>query len=80
MTTDDRPRSTGSPQSTAHLLELQTLFSKATGIEAIHLKKTISKILKKEELLVKQKNKPLSQYSEILNLFTPLFVIRNSGS
>ncbi|MEY3643870.1 MAG: hypothetical protein RLZZ207_564 [Bacteroidota bacterium] len=38
------------------------------------------KIQKRVVLLVKQKNKPLSQYSEFLNLFTPLFVIRNSGS
>jgi len=30
-------------------------------------------------LLVKPKNQPLSQYSEILNLFTPFFVIRSSG-
>ena len=37
------------------------------------------KIQKRVVLLVKQKNQPLSQYSEILNLFTPFFVIRSSG-
>jgi len=37
------------------------------------------KIQKKFLLLVKPKNQPLSQYSEILNLFTPFFVIRSSG-
>jgi hypothetical protein len=36
--------------------------------------------LKKEELLVKPKNQPLSQNPEILNLLTPFFVIRSSGS
>ena len=30
-------------------------------------------------MLVKPKNQPLSQYSKILNLFTPFFVIRSSG-
>ena len=38
------------------------------------------KIQKKVLLLVKPKNQPLSQYSEILNHFTPFFVIRSSGS
>ena len=37
------------------------------------------KIQKRVVLLVKQKNKPLSQYSKILNLLTPFFVIRSSG-
>jgi hypothetical protein len=37
------------------------------------------KIQKRVVLLVKQKNQPLSQYSEIQNLLTPFFVIRSSG-
>jgi hypothetical protein len=37
-------------------------------------------IQKRVVMLVKPKNQPLSQNPEILNLFTPFFVIRSSGS
>jgi hypothetical protein len=48
-------------------------------MEKLNLK-TRMEIQKRVVMLVKPKNQPLSQYSEILNLFTPFFVIRSSGS
>ena len=49
------------PSSTDHLIEPQTLFYLVSGEKADNQKKQLLKILKKEVLLVKPKNKPLSQ-------------------